>query len=66
MNDNTHMIIRNKVLPGEGVLHRYTDENGIEMSAIFIGSTEMYTQTRDKEESMIRAWTQKCTLFDQP
>ena len=55
--DSEHVII-DAALTSEGLLHRYTNANGDEISAIYRAGQEVWWHYRKHEARMIRDWNE--------
>lgn len=55
---NEHEIVDDVELRCGAKLHRYTNNAGVECSAIYIGDKEVWWHYRSEEERMIREWNE--------
>lgn len=55
-NDSVHIIADDVKLNGGAKLHRFNNEAGCAYSAIYVGETEVWSQTRENEKRMIKQW----------
>ena len=53
---NEHEIVHDVELGGGAKLHRYTNNAGVECSAIYIGYYEVWWHYRSEEDRMIDDW----------
>lgn len=55
--DGEHTII-DAGLEGNALLHRFVNAGGCEYSAIYYAKREIWSQVREREKFMIRAWNE--------
>ncbi len=55
--DSVHTII-DANLKGNAVLHRFNNNVGCAYSAIYCGKDEVWSQIRERERTMVRAWNE--------
>ena len=57
IRDHEHIII-DAGLEGNALLHRFVNAGGCEYSAIYYAKREIWSQVRERERFMIRAWNE--------